>query len=63
MQWNCWITCCIDESQFEKNDEVIMPAMTMSAVAYAILLSGAKPIFADIDKQTLNIDVSQLKKK
>ena len=47
----------------KKNDEVIMPAMTMSAVAYAILLSGAKPIFADIDKQTLNIDVESVKKK
>ena len=32
-----------------KNDEVLMPAITMSAVAYSIILSGAKPVFVDID--------------
>jgi hypothetical protein len=47
----------------KKNDEVIMPSITMSAVAYAILLSGAKPVFADIDKETLNIDFESVKKK
>ena len=46
-----------------KNDEVLMPAITMSAVAYSIILSGAKPVFVDIDKDTLNIDIKDLQKK
>ena len=49
--------------QLKKNDEVIMPAITMSAVAYAIILSRAKPIFADVDNDTLNIDPKSVEKK
>ena len=33
--------------ELKKNDEVIMPSITMSAVLYSILLCGAKPVFAD----------------
>ncbi len=47
----------------KKNDEVIMPAITMSAVAYSIILAGAKPIFVDIDIKSLNLDPEDLKKK
>ena len=47
----------------KKNDEVIMPSITMSAVAYAIILAGAKPIFADVDNETLNIDLKSVEKK
>ena len=35
-----------------KDDEVLMPAITMSAVAYSIILSGAKPVFVDVDRKT-----------
>ncbi|UCD37362.1 MAG: DegT/DnrJ/EryC1/StrS family aminotransferase [Fidelibacterota bacterium] len=37
-------------------DEVIIPAYTFVASATAILQAGAVPIFADIDKQTFNLD-------
>ena len=37
-------------------DEVIVPPYTMSASAMAILMNGAVPIFADIDKDTFCID-------
>lgn len=47
----------------KKNDEVIMPSITMSAVAYAIILAGGKPIFADVDKDTLNIDPKSVESK
>lgn len=36
-------------------DEVIVPAFTFASTAGAVLLAGAKPIFADIDKDTYNI--------
>ena len=40
-----------------------MPSITMSAVAYAIILAGGKPIFADVEKDTLNIDPKSVETK
>jgi perosamine synthetase len=46
-----------------KNDEVILNSFTCLAVPYGILSAGAKPIYLDIDKSSLNFNLSQLKKK
>lgn len=45
-----------------KGDEVILPSFTFSSCANAVLLAGAKPIFADIDISTYNINPSEIKK-
>ena len=45
-----------------KGDEVILPSFTFSSCANAILLAGGKPIFADIDIQTYNINPLELEK-
>ena len=37
-------------------DEVILPSFTFVATAEAIVLAGAKPVFADIDPQTYTLD-------
>lgn len=44
-------------------DEVIVPAFTFIATANAALFQGAKPIFADIDEKTFNIDPESVKEK
>ncbi len=44
-------------------DEVIVPAFTCIAVPNAVLWTGAKAIFVDIDKKTLGIDIKDLEKK
>jgi dTDP-4-amino-4,6-dideoxygalactose transaminase len=41
-------------------DEVILSANTYIATAFAITKLGAKPVVADIDKDTFNIDVSKI---
>ncbi|NUU97595.1 dTDP-4-amino-4,6-dideoxygalactose transaminase [Marinitoga sp. 1138] len=44
-------------------DEVILPSYTFVSTANSILLRGAKPIFVDIDKKTLNIDINKIEEK
>jgi perosamine synthetase len=44
-------------------DEVIVPAFTWVSTANAVKYCGATPIFIDIDINTFNIDVTQIKDK
>ncbi|MSU54452.1 MAG: DegT/DnrJ/EryC1/StrS family aminotransferase [Candidatus Staskawiczbacteria bacterium] len=46
-----------------KGDEVITTPFSFVASANCILYEGAKPVFVDIDPQTLNIDVARIEKK
>jgi len=41
-------------------DEVIVPAFTYIATAFAVTYTGAKPVFVDIDEGTYNIDVKKI---
>jgi dTDP-4-amino-4,6-dideoxygalactose transaminase len=44
-------------------DEAIVPAMTFAATANAMLYCGAKPVFADIDPETLLMDMGSAAEK
>ena len=44
-------------------DEVIMPSFTYTSTANAVILRGAKPIFAEIYENTLNIDSRDIEKR
>jgi len=46
----------------KQGDEVIVPSFTFVASAEAVVLSGAKPVFADINPQTYNIDPERFRK-
>lgn len=46
-----------------KDDEVALPVNTFVATAFAVVFTGATPVFVDIDPLTLNIDINELKKK
>lgn len=41
-------------------DEIIIPAFTFVSTVNAFVLRGARPVFADIRKDTLNLDESRL---
>jgi dTDP-4-amino-4,6-dideoxygalactose transaminase len=45
-----------------EGDEVIMPSYTFVSTANAFMLRGAKPVFVDIRRDTLNLDESLLNK-
>ena len=45
------------------DDEVIVPAFSFIATANCVLFQGAKPVFADIDQRTFNIDPSDVNEK
>ncbi|MDD5145729.1 MAG: UDP-4-amino-4,6-dideoxy-N-acetyl-beta-L-altrosamine transaminase [Candidatus Pacebacteria bacterium] len=44
-------------------NEIITTPLTFAATSYAALFFGAKPVFADIQEDTLNIDPVEIEKK
>lgn len=42
------------------NDEVIVPAITFAASSNCVLYTGAKPVFCDVEENTLNIDCNKI---
>jgi dTDP-4-amino-4,6-dideoxygalactose transaminase len=48
-------------SDIQSGDRVICPSFTFFATASAIRRLGAEPVFVDIDPQTYNLDVEQVK--
>ena len=43
-----------------QGDEVIVPSFSFFATASAVSMTGAKPIFVDVNEQTFNIDPAQV---
>lgn len=46
-----------------KNKEVIIPSMSFVSTAHAVIYNQGIPIFADVDKKTLNLDSTNIEKK
>ena len=44
----------------QAGDEVILPSFTFSSTANAVVLRGARPVFCEVRKETMNIDVDQI---
>jgi len=47
----------------KQGDEVLVPTMTFSATANAVIHSGGRPVFVDCGKDTMNIDPEDMKRK
>ena len=44
----------------KEGDEVIVPAITFAASSNCVLYTGAKPVFCDVEEDTLNIDCRKI---
>jgi dTDP-4-amino-4,6-dideoxygalactose transaminase len=43
--------------------DILVPTITFASTAHAAVYNGAKPVFVDVDEDTLNIDLQDLEKK
>ena len=64
------ISCCTEglfQSMkilgIDKGDEVIIPSIHFIGAINAIKSCGAKPVFCDVDKRTLNVDSGYIQEK
>ncbi len=51
------------KNRLKPGDEVLIPSVCWSTSLWPIIQSGLKPKFVDVDLQSLNIDLNDLKKK
>tara|TARA_B100000787_G_C16198045_1_gene302458 strand:+ start:2034 stop:3266 length:1233 start_codon:yes stop_codon:yes gene_type:complete len=61
--WTSGLICAVGAIDIQPGDEIILPPWTMSACASSILNWNAIPVFADIDKETYNLDPIDVIKK
>ena len=53
----------MDAAGIGEGDEVIVPSMTFCASIQAITVLGAIPVFCEVEEDTLNIDIDDLRKR
>ncbi len=53
----------LNSLNFKEGDEILLQAFTCNALVNPILALNLKPIFVDIEKETLNLDPKDLKRK
>tara|TARA_B100000686_G_C16782096_1_gene972663 strand:- start:1848 stop:3098 length:1251 start_codon:yes stop_codon:yes gene_type:complete len=51
------------EKRLKSGDEVLVPAICWSTSLWPIIQSGLKPVFVDVDRDTFNISLKDLKSK
>ena len=51
------------KNRFKPGDEVLIPALCWSTSLWPLVQSGLKPVFVDVEKDTLNVNSDHLIKK
>jgi dTDP-4-amino-4,6-dideoxygalactose transaminase len=57
------LIACLKCLGIKTGDEVIVPSFTWISPAEAVTVCGAKPVFADVNEETFNIDMSSIRTK
>ncbi len=57
------LTLAMDVLGFKKGDEIITPCLNFGTAVSSVVLSGATPVFVDIEIDTLQIDIKKIQKK
>ncbi len=59
------MACCMAlyDLGAKREDEIIAPALAFAAVGNSIIASGFKPVFVDVNKETLNINPNKIQEK
>jgi len=50
-------------ADIKKGDEIIVPSLTFVSTVHAVLYTGATPVFADVEEETLCISIDDVIKK
>ena len=56
------LTLALKSLNLPKNSEVIIPAMTYCSTAFSVINANLKPVLVDIDKNSPNISIKEIKK-
>ncbi len=54
---------CVAALNLKHNDEVIVPSLAVVMDAYAVIHCGAKPVFADVDTNSMLVTAETIKRK
>ena len=57
------LTLAMNSLNIKKNDEIITPCLNFGTAVSSIIIAGARPIFVDINLETLQIDTNKIEKK
>lgn len=63
VNWTAGYDIALDMAGVGPGDEVIIPAITFIATASPILRKGAKVVFADVQRETVNMDPDDVARK
>jgi dTDP-4-amino-4,6-dideoxygalactose transaminase len=56
------LTFALMAAGIKKGDEVIVPSFTFTSTALAVIHAGGTPVFADVEKDTFNLDPQSVRK-
>ena len=56
------LTLATNVLNFKKGDEIITPCLNFGTAVSSIILSGATPVLADIEIESLQIDINKIDK-
>jgi len=57
------LTAILKACDVRETDEVIVPSFTFPATVNAVIAAGAIPVFADIEPETLGLDIDSVREK